>query len=263
MPEGRGLSGGRDLEMWQGVPWFGPFVDLVTGEGPWFETKSALLWDDDFLYIAFELEEPNVQARLTTQDAQIFAENDVEVFIAGENAYYELELNAQNTIYEVLWVWRDALDPGGVHYGRPELELAGARTIRLFGIGGHRHPRGERVGYLDWDLEGLVHSVEVRGTLNDTSDEDLGWRVELAIPWQSLGVLAEGRPLPPSPGDTWRIECSRFQWTTREGTRLAEAEGWTWSAHGYYDSHMPESFPHIEFSALSAEGDPRECKEGG
>jgi hypothetical protein len=103
------------------------------------------------------------------------------------------------------------------------------------------------VGFLDWDLEGLVHAVELRGTLNDPRDRDAGWRVELALPWASLAPLVGGSS-PPRPGEIWRLECSRFEWAAPDGTALGESVGWTWAAHGHYDSHMPECFPLIELS---------------
>ena len=34
-------------------------------------------------------------------------ENDVEVFIAGQDAYYEFELNALGTIMERFYIWQD------------------------------------------------------------------------------------------------------------------------------------------------------------
>ncbi len=74
------------------------------------------------------------------------------------------------------------------------------------------HPRGLRTGFWKYDLPGLEWGVHVDGTLNDSSDRDRGWTVELAIPWQSLQILAQadGRALPPEEGDVWRIDFSRF-----------------------------------------------------
>ena len=44
--------------------------------------------------------------------AKIYEENDLEVFIAGEDAYYEFEINALNTVYEVFWIWKDVFARG-------------------------------------------------------------------------------------------------------------------------------------------------------
>jgi len=38
---------------------------------------------------------------LTERDSPIYKNNDVELFIAGKHSYYEFEINAFNTIYEV------------------------------------------------------------------------------------------------------------------------------------------------------------------
>ena len=40
-----------------------------------------MLWDDQYLYIGAELEEPDVKATLTAHDSVIFHDNDFEVFI--------------------------------------------------------------------------------------------------------------------------------------------------------------------------------------
>ena len=64
-----------------------------------------MLWDDTYLYVGYSIEEPFVVASLTERDAPIYENNDVELFIAGRDAYYEFEINAFGTIYEVLFIW--------------------------------------------------------------------------------------------------------------------------------------------------------------
>lgn len=233
------VDGRLDEPTWRMAPKSEPFVDIVTGEPAWFDTRVALLWDDEYLYFGFTAEEPEVRGYLTERDSRIYEDNDVEVFIAGENAYYEFEINALNTIYEVFWIWKDALAPGSPYYGRPEFDPATQRTMVLDGVGGHVHPRGERWGFLNWDFPGLRHAVDV---------EPPGWTVELALPWEGLRGLADGRALPPGDGDVWRIDCSRFQQFDRAGRKLEPSAGWTWNRHGHYDSHIPEVFTHVEFS---------------
>ena len=61
------------------------FVDMVTGVPGFLDTRMAALWDDANLYIAFWVEEPNVQAHFTQRDSPVYFENDVEVFIAGKD----------------------------------------------------------------------------------------------------------------------------------------------------------------------------------
>lgn len=242
------IDGKLDEPSWQAAPRSGPFVNIVTGEPAWFDTRVALLWDDDYLYFGFTAEETDVWATLTGRDSKIYEENDLEVFIGGRDAYYEFEINALNTIYEVFWIWKDALKPGSLYWGRPEFDPVTQRTLVLAGVGGHVHPRGERWGFLDWDYPGLRHAVYVDGALNQRGEIDRGWSAELAFPWRGLEPLADGRSLPPRDGDIWRIDCSRFEKKRPNGEMLDPCAGWTWNRHGHYDSHIPEVFPEVTFS---------------
>jgi len=242
------IDGKLDEPSWWLAPRSSRFVDIVTGQPAWFDTHVSILWDGDYLYFGFSAEETDVWATLTERDSKIYEDNDMEVFIAGQDAYYEFEINALNTIYEVFWIWKDILRPGSPYFGRPEFNPTAHPTMEISGIGGHVHPRGERWGFLDWDFPGLRHAVHVDGTLNRRAGTDKGWSVELAFPWQGLELLADGRALPPRDGDVWRIDCSRFQQVSKDGKRLDPSPGWTWNRHGHYDSHIPETFTYVHFS---------------
>jgi hypothetical protein len=242
------IDGRLDEPSWQEARASTSFVDIVTGKPVWFDTRVRLLWNDEYLYFGFTAEETDVWGTLTERDSKIYEENDLEIFIAGSDAYYEFEISALNIIYEVFWIWKDIHHPGGRYWGRSEFDPKTQRTMVMNGVGGHLHPRGERWGFLDWDCKGLRHAVHVDGTLNKRDDVDRGWTAEIAIPWSSLSLLADGRSLPPRDGDTWRIDCSRFQRIGRQGEMLEPCAGWTWNVHGHYDSHIPEVFPVITFS---------------
>jgi hypothetical protein len=125
--------------------------------------------------------------------------------------------------------------------------------VRPFGgVGFKNHPRGSRIGFGRWDLPGLKTAVHVDGTVNDNRDRDRGWTVEIAIPWTGLAHLArpDGRSLPPKDGDVWRMDFSRFN-QYKEAPPAQDPGGWAWSPHGAWDSHIPEVFPYIAFSARS------------
>ncbi len=206
-----------------------------------------MLWDDEYLYFGFTAEETDLWATLTERDSKIWFDNDLEIFIAGENAYYEFEINAFNTIYEAFWIW-DRPSAGATRYSPEEWDAARRPTMRIEGIGGHTHPRGWRTGFLDWDYPGLRHAIELQGTLNRRDGTGRGWSAEIAFPWEGFKQLADGRSLPPKDGDVWRIDCSRFQHFGPSGERLDPAAGWTWNRHGHYDSHIPETFTYVHFS---------------
>ncbi len=248
------LDGRPDETCWARAERSGRFVDLVSGTpAPW-ETRMAGLWDEENLYLAYWIEEPNVQARLVERDAFIWTENDVELFIAGPDCYYEFQVNARGTIYEVFYVWQDALRKGGP-FDRPEFDLR-SRTVDV--LGGFqdasrfgRHPRGRRWAFMDWDFPGLRWAVAVDGTLNDDRDIDRGWTVELALPWAGMKSLAQGRPLPPRDSDVWRMDFSRFEAFHAAGVRVSPDPGWALNRHGVYDSHIPECFSYVHFTEES------------
>lgn len=262
-PEPLTIDGNLDKPAWQKAPRSPRFVDLVNGTPTVHDTRAAVLWDEEFLYVGFWIEEPFVEAKLTERDALIWSENDVELFIAGQDAYYEFEINALGTVYEALFVFEDNYERGG-YSADPELQ----RSVEGFrpwnGVGFTSHPRGPRLGFFKWDLPGLRTAVKVDGTLNDNADRDRGWTVEIAIPWSGLAVLAQGdgRALPPRDGDTWRMDFSRFN-TYRAAPPADDPGGWAWSAHGIWDSHVPEVFPFVHFSSEAVDGqDPQPAATG-
>jgi hypothetical protein len=243
------IDGRLDEADWKAAPRSPRFSDLVHGVPGIHDTRAAVLWDDDNLYVGYWVEEPFVSGTLTERDSLIYKNNDVELFIAGRDAYYELEVNSLGTIYEVFFIWERAFEAAG-YAGLPEFDR-GNEGVRPFGgVGFKNHPRGPRIGYWKWDLPGLRTAVHVDGTVNDNSDRDRGWTVELAIPWRGLAQLArpDSRSLPPRDGDVWRMDFSRFN-QYKEAPPAKDPGGWAWSPHGAWDSHIPEVFPFIQFSA--------------
>ena len=115
------------------------FVDMVTGEPALYDTRVACLWDERCFYVAYWIAEPQVRATLTERDSFIWKDNDVELFVAGDDCYYELEINALGTVYEAFFVWQDAL-----RSGRP-LRPTRARPARAEGGHAGRLPGPEPV----------------------------------------------------------------------------------------------------------------------
>ncbi len=242
------VDGKLDEKSWQLAPRSPRFVDLITGRPTIHDTRVAVLWDDTHLHVGYWVEEPFVAAKLTERDSIIYTENDIELFIAGRDAYYELELNALGTIYEAFFVWEDGYERSG--YSRqPEFARTADGYKPWNGVGFDKHPRGARLGFFKWDMPGIEAAAAIDGTINDHSDRDRGWTAEISIPWSSLGALAkaDNRALPPRDADTWRMDFSRFN-TYREAAPAEDSGGWAMNAHGVWDSHVPEVFPYIHFS---------------
>ncbi len=248
------IDGKIDKEVWRQATWSKRFVDMVSGDPGMYNTQSAILWDDTNLYMAFKAEEPFLDAKLTERDSIIFQENDLEVFIDGGDCYYELEVNAANTIYEVFFIWKDAYIKGG-KFDTPQFDVH-QKEAYTFGGDYDRtgasfwkgtNPRGIRWAFTNYDMEGLETAVQLDGTLNDNSDVDKGWSLEIAIPWNSLKILANGRTIPPTNGDTWNMFLGRFQKLVLSGKEVQPHPAMALNSHGIYDTHMPSKWSVIEF----------------
>jgi len=248
------LDGALSDPAWQAAPKSERFVDMATGEPALLDTRCAILWDDENLHVGFWIEEPYPTAHQTDRDSLIFRENDVEVFIDGGDCYYEFEINALGTIYEVFLIWRDAYRRGG-KFDLPEFDLVD-REAYSFGGNFDRtedhfwkgtHSRGTRWAFLDWDFPGMQSAVHVDGRLNDRSTPSQGWTAMITFPWAGMKHLAGGRSLPPKDGDVWRLFLGRFQ-KLRVGQDDVQA-AWCATPHGVYDTHMPEQFTPVRFSS--------------
>ena len=242
------INGRLDGPAWRSARRSSRFVDLITGRPALHDTRAAVLWDDDNLYVGFWVEEPFLAATITERDAAIYEENDVEVFIAGADSYYEFEINPLGTIYEAFFIWEDAYERSGFSRA-PEFRRDAPGAKPWNGVGFTTHPRGPRIGFFKWDLPGLRCAVFADGVVNDRTTRARGWTVEAAFPWAGMQWLArgDGRALPPREGDVWRMDFSRFN-QLKEAPPEQDSGGWVWSAHGVWDSHIPELFPYIHFT---------------
>jgi Carbohydrate family 9 binding domain-like len=219
------IDGKLDDAAWKSTPWTDDFVD-IEGEvkpKPRFRTRAKMSWDSDYFYVAAELEEPHVWATLTNHDAVIFQDPDFEVFIAPDgdcHNYYEFEMNALNTGWDLRL-------PKPYKDGGPALN--------------------------EWEIPGLKTAVQVKGTLNDASDHDRGWTLEIAFPWKALGEFSRASS-PPNEGDQWRVGFSRVEWLIEiVGGKYRKAPGrrednWIWSAQGIIDMHRPEKWGYVQFT---------------
>jgi hypothetical protein len=240
------VDGKLDEAVWTRAPKSPRFVDILSGQRTIHDTHAMVVWDATHLYVAYRIEEPFVHAKFKQHNDPIYYDNDVEFFIAGRDAYYEFEINAFNTSYEVFFIWNDAYDSGG--FSKTQ-EFARAKMQPFNGVGFSNHPRGGRLGQFSWTFPGIRTAVHVDGSINQDDDRDRGWTVELAFPWKGLEWLAkaEQRALPPREGDEWRMDFSRFN-TYKEAAPAKDSGGWVWTRHGIWDSHIPECFAKVRFS---------------
>ncbi|KAI8614931.1 hypothetical protein BC830DRAFT_341343 [Chytriomyces sp. MP71] len=228
------LDARLNAEPWTSAAWTQAFISIDGNLSTpiAYATYAAMIYDDNYLYLAAKMEEPNVWADLVHKNTALYTENPFEIFInpAGDGLnYHELEINALNTLWELTLT-------------KPWSE-GGTAT----------NPD---------NIPGLIHNVYVDGTVNDPTDTDKGWNVEIAIPW--TGLAAYNLPdhnTPPLSGDVWRIQFARSQWdfavTTDEAyvrvpdmnvTDLRKAAFWSaWTSDGVFDAHVPRMWGNVTF----------------
>ena len=207
------IDGKLKEDAWKKAQPTASFAD-ISGEGfakPIYDTKAKMLWDDDYLYISAVLEEKDIIARLTQRDTIIYHDNDFEVFIDPDgdgHHYFEIENNAREVIFDLM------LD-------RP-YRSGGSFVIQ-------------------WDCPGMKLAVDMKGTLNKSTDTDKEWTVEMAIPHEAVTINFNNLL---KAGKYWRINFSRVQWLKKGGPE----ENWVWQPTGRIDMHMPERWGFLYFS---------------
>ncbi|MCH2142636.1 MAG: carbohydrate-binding family 9-like protein [Phycisphaerales bacterium] len=222
------IDGRIDDAAWNSAAWTAAFIDIEGNAKarPRFETRAKMCWDDEYFYVAAEMEEPHLWGTLTDRDAIIYHDNDFEIFIDPDGdrcRYNEYEINVLGT----------------------EMDL---RMSSPYRCGGNYD--------LTWDFEGVRSAVGVQGTINDPSDQDEQWVVEVAIPWSSMADTA-GVACPPRARDTWWVNFSRVQWQADirqdkyHKIKDLREDNWVWSPQGAIDMHRPEYWGLVHFVATS------------
>jgi hypothetical protein len=218
------IDGKLDDSDWMRAPWTQDFRD-IEGEKrprPRYRTRAKMMWDEEYFYVAAELEEPDLWATYDRHDMVIFHEHDFEVFLDPDGDglhYFEFEMNALNTGWD-LYLAKPYKDGGKADDG--------------------------------WKIPGLKTAVHLKGTLNDPRDRDQGWTLEIAMPWTAFdrGPRAGS---PPTHGELWRVNFSRVEWMLevvdgkykkKQGLR---EDNWVWSVQGLINMHVPEKWGQVRF----------------
>lgn len=215
---------------WGHIEWTKEFEDLqgYKGPEPLFPTRVKMQWDDNYFYFAAELIEPHIWATLKNHDDIILNDNDFEIFIDPDgdtHNYCEIEMNAFTTIWDLMLT-------------RPYRDKA--RVIDA------------------WHIYGIKKAVKIYGTLNDPSDTDDKWTLEIAIPWKVLEELSS-HPGAPVNGEQWRVNFLRVNhqvdFSDGQYKRKIDPEtgkpfpcyNWIWVPSGK-GCHAPEVWGFVQFS---------------
>lgn len=250
------VDGDLNKPVWQSANKSPRFIDVIDGAPALYDTRSALLWNDNYLYAGFWCEEPYPKANITKRDSPLWLENEVEIFIDGGDTYYELQVNAINNIYEAFYIWQDAYKRDPRYRAEPDFDVIERdaivfggnhdRTDEYFWLGSH--PRGKRWVFTNWDFPGLRTAVKIDGELNNDEFVSRGWTVELAFPWSGMRWLSGKSRLQPRNGEKRRFFLGRYE-KLRIGGK-AQPAFWAWDKIGTNDNHCPEKFTSVEFVAI-------------
>lgn len=201
----------------------------LTGHPP---TVAKMMWDDRNLYLAVKCQDQDLFATKPERDDDLWEEDVVELFITVPNDpkyFIELEVSPMGTLMDIF-------------------------NLRPYG------------GVINWDCPRWKCAVLAEGTLQDRTDVDKGWTVEMALPlldcyaqpyaasraaelekkWQTREVKLEGEPAfaydkRPSAGDIWRLNVYRIDYSKDHGEYQA------WSPPIVQGFHTPDRFGEVVF----------------
>ena len=219
------IDGKLEEPAWAGAAKAGPFVDVGSGrESPGAPSQGSakLLWDDEHLYVGFEVADKTVRGGWPegAKDPHLWEKDTVEIMADpdgdGDNKeYYEIQINPQNLVFDTQYD----------DYNYPN--------------GNGKGP----FGHEEWSAK-LTSAVTVRGTMDDDSDQDQGYTVEAKIPWSSF---SKAKRVPPGPGDVWRMNFYAMQ----------NNGGTAWSPIlGQGNFHRASRFGKVRFTAPPAPAPP-------
>ena len=198
------IDGVLDDPAWQNATPL-TLVDSLDGRPAPLRTTARLTWDDEALYVAFESEDPDVWGTFRNRDDPIYTQEAVEIFIdadADGRTYDEIEVSPHNVVFDAYFPAR-----------RQGMDLS-------------------------WD-SGLQSAVKVNGTIDDASDRDKGWTVEMRIPFARLHSVPH---VPPQPGDRWRFNLYRLEMPDRKNV-----QGQAYSPLFVGDFHAVDRFAWLVF----------------
>ncbi|WP_340105986.1 carbohydrate-binding family 9-like protein [Rhodohalobacter sp. 8-1] len=225
------VDGITDEEIWNSSEWTDDFINLAgdLSISPEYRTKVKLLYDDNYLYVAGEMEESDIYGTMTERNSRLYLDNALEVFIDPDgdtHNYAEFQINALSTIWDLL-------------------------LTKPYRDGGR--------GISQWNLLDYQSAVYLDGDINNPESEDRKWTTEIALPLAAISEINSGKRTIES-GVQWKVNFSRAQ------RRLDVADGsyklrinpdtdrpfdpdfYVWSPQGVNNIHIPEMWGIMQFS---------------
>ena len=246
------IDGKLDEWNWRTAPEI-HFCGYVDKSEPPFPTWAKALWDDQYLYLGFHFEEPDIRAYWAFSPANV-----KDGYFGPPGTLYLKQyyvIGAGNSINrspesKIMTFDRFAkifLDPDGdgINYLEAHINPLGNIYTIWFELPLRKpdfhSPEENRIDIL-YAMPGIRHAVYVDGTINNPNDIDNGWTVEVALPWEMLKKFSVKKRVP-LPGEAWGLHLGRVY----RGQIDADREYWGWPYMEVLDSHRTEKYGKLRF----------------
>ncbi len=179
------------------------------------KTKFRMLWDEENLYVFFECEDQYITAREKSRDGQPYLDDCAEIFLIpvpdSLNMHFGFEVNLNKASNDFIWLNNFYQGKSGmVKSYNPEFKVG----------------------------------VSINGTVNDNSDIDKGWAMEISIPLKLFKGVDSFYPV--KSGNRWAFLAARQDRNDAIGERRS-----TSTIFPVYDIgksvHQPNRFGLMEF----------------
>lgn len=207
-----------NLNDWVTIPYSSTFVKHDDNTTSTQKTKAKVTWDNENLYLAFDVEDTEIVGKIQSQDAAFFETDDlVEFFIDpdgdGQN-YLEIGINASGSVYDYV-------------IKCPNASCGGWADDQVF------------------DVKDMEIETTIDGTLNNPNDVDTGYIVECKIPFSSLTNISAGNFTKPSNNNSWKMNLFRIDYGIKNSVEYQ-----AWTPHNVFGFHQPSKFGVIHFKTL-------------
>jgi hypothetical protein len=206
------IDGILDEKDWAAAQPSGNFACPWWTQGEQEQTEVKMLWNDTFLYVAFKCSDTRIWADHYDTNSTTYKDDCVEIFWnpnpEGTEKYNMFEMNC---IGNLLSVYTGS--------GKSISELISRIMVPHI-------------------------AQSIRGTVNNDSDIDTGWILEIAIRFSDYPELSK-RPSPVD-GDMWRVGLNRCGGKTNE-----QYSQWSPEVGEKPSFHRPKYFGKVFFSNKS------------
>ncbi|MBQ16382.1 MAG: hypothetical protein CMJ65_04570 [Planctomycetaceae bacterium] len=204
------IDGRLEDAAWESAASMGPFQFAWWKQGKKEQTDARMVWDDQNLYVAYRCRDAHVWAVFTKHDEPVYMDDCVELFtsphVDHRENYFNIEMNVNGAILD------------------------------------RHHPEGPgKKPPTNWNSRGIRIATRVDGTLNDDSDVDRCWVLEVAIPFANFQAVA--RHTPPRNGDVWYLNLNRCG-----GMTNPQYSQWSKGGTKTPKFHVPRYFGRVKFS---------------